>query len=205
MKIELVLEIFITLMIMIDPPGVIAPYLSLTSKMNEVEKKVVLYQATLFSGLLLIGSIFLGHSILNLLGISTFALQIAGGILIFKFGYEIMNDKMREVDADESPGLFPIGFPLIAGPGSITAIIVITSSKEIISTKVIDVLIVSIIVLVVLFFTFIFLKYGSQIMDKLGKKASSTIIKLNALLILTIGIQMILTGINQWIYLTFYL
>ncbi|MGB1981717.1 MAG: MarC family protein, partial [Candidatus Kariarchaeum pelagius] len=104
------IEAFVTLLIMVNPIGVIPPYLNLTSDLNRIERRLILKQAMIFATGIMIVTVFIGKTLLTSLGIDTFALQIAGGILFFKFGYDILNGKTN-VPKDESPGLVPLGFP----------------------------------------------------------------------------------------------
>ncbi|MHA2028141.1 MAG: MarC family protein [Candidatus Kariarchaeaceae archaeon] len=197
-----ILEIFITLLIIVDPPGVIAPYLSLTQSLKMEQKKQILRQAIAFSTSVLVVSAFIGRLILEILGLSTFALQIAGGMLFFKFGYDVMNGKMEEKAENESPGLVPLGFPIIAGPGSITSVILISTTIS--WRNGIDPILVILIlcIIIVLAVTYMVLHYAEPISIKLGPNATNAIVKIFGLLIITIGIQLILSGLQEWI-LTF--
>lgn len=194
------LEITVTLLIMIDPPGVIAPYLSLTGSLDQTEKQKVLSQAFVFSTIVLISSVFIGKAILDLLGISIYALQIAGGIIFFKFGYDVMTGKLEELEENDAPGIVPLGFPVIAGPGSITAVVLLASeitNKQGYITP--DLLVIIASIAVALSITYLTLRYADPITKKIGNNTTTAIVKVVGLLIISIGIQLVLGGLQSWI------
>jgi len=196
---EFVLQTIFTLLIVIDPPGVLAPFLAMTSEFDKKEKKTIVRQAIGFSFIVLVSTIFVGQIILTALGISIYALRIAGGILLFKFGYETMAGTLNITsNPDESPGLVPLGFPIIAGPGSITATILLVQSvkSELEYTGHLAVIVIS--VIICLCFTFLFLWHADTITARVDEKSLNAIIKIIGLLIITIGIQLILTGLQIW-------
>jgi multiple antibiotic resistance protein len=186
------IEAFVTLLIMVNPIGVIPPYLNLTSDLNRIERRLILKQAMIFATGIMIVTVFVGKTLLTGLGIDTFALQIAGGILFFKFGYDILNGKTN-VPKDESPGLVPLGFPLIAGPGSITALIVMTSQYNNFEMYAI------VAIIIVLALTFVIMYFAKAVVKLLGLNATMAVVKIMGLLIISRGIQLILSGLQSWV------
>jgi multiple antibiotic resistance protein len=186
------IEAFVTLLIMVNPIGVIPPYLNLTSDLNRIERRLILKQAMIFAIGIMIVTVFVGKTLLTGLGIDTFALQIAGGILFFKFGYDILNGKTN-VPKDESPGLVPLGFPLIAGPGSITALIVMTSQYNNFEMYAI------VAIIIVLALTFVIMYFAKAVVKLLGLNATMAVVKIMGLLIISRGIQLILSGLQSWV------
>ncbi len=195
----LLLESLFALFITIDPIGVIGPYLSLTSEYDDDEKNKILFSAIKFATTVLIVCLFIGGFILDMFGISTFSLKIAGGILFFKFGYDILNGRKYSKDEEQgNPALVPLGFPIIAGPGSITAVILLSSQ---LSAQIEMSLVLITSIMVIMFLTFISLKHSVKIIKFLGDEATKAIIKITGLLIITIGVQLILSGISDWLLL----
>ena len=186
------IEAFVTLLIMVNPIGVIPPYLNLTSDLKRIERRLILKQAMIFATGIMIVTVFVGKTLLTGLGIDTFALQIAGGILFFKFGYDILNGKTN-VPKDESPGLVPLGFPLIAGPGSITALIVMTSQYNNFELYAI------VAITLVLSLTFVIMYFAKAVVKLLGLNATMAVVKIMGLLIISRGIQLILSGLQSWV------
>jgi len=186
------IEAFVTLLIMVNPIGVIPPYLNLTSDLKRIERRLILKQAMIFATGIMIVTVFVGQTHVTCLGIDTFALQIAGGILFFKFGYDILNGKTN-VPKDESPGLVPLGFPLIAGPGSITALIVMTSQYNNFELYAI------VAITLVLSLTFVIMYFAKAVVKLLGLNATMAVVKIMGLLIISRGIQLILSGLQSWV------
>ena len=188
----LLVEPLITLLIMVNPINVIPSYLSITADLDRPARRQILKQAMVFATLILVSCVFLGRGLLAGLGISTFALQIAGGILFFKFGYEVMTGSL-EAAHDQAPGLVPLGFPIIAGPGSITAIILLSTRRPHIELYLV------IAILLVLALTFVLLYSAKSVVAILGDDATTAIVKLMGLLVITMGIQLILGGLQSWL------
>ena len=82
----LFVESLFALFITINPISVISPYLSITSEYQEKERRKILNSSIKFATIVLITCLFIGGMVLDIFGISTFSLKIAGGILFFKFG-----------------------------------------------------------------------------------------------------------------------
>ncbi len=188
-----------TLFVTINPIAVLATYLSLTSHLTRPQRDIVLKQGIFFALIILFASVFLGNLILKVLGLERYALQIAGGILFFKFGWDAMQSRALAESGDMvTTGLVPLGFPVIAGPGSITAIILFSS----VSSPAINDLYIAIVssVIFCLGLTYFLLKYAESITTKLGKNATIAIVKITGLLIITLGIQLVLSGIADWLH-----
>ena len=132
---EIFINAFITLTVIIDPIGTAAVFCAMTAQFNEKQfRKTAIRAATIAFCLLLFFGLF-GSALLEKLGISLPAFRIAGGILLFVtafrmlFGHpqpeSVKQDKNTYEDHDIA--VFPIAIPLLAGPGCMTAIILLMS------------------------------------------------------------------------------
>ncbi|TNB47213.1 MarC family protein [Martelella lutilitoris] len=132
---------FTTLMVTMDPPGMVPIFLALTVGMTQSERRMVAMRGALISFCLLVAFALLGDRILGALGISMSAFRIAGGILLFWIGCEMIFEKRQErkekttetaITKDNIAHLaaFPLAMPLIAGPGAISATILLGSKME---------------------------------------------------------------------------
>lgn len=194
-------DIFVTLFITINPIAVLATYLSITARYTPKQRKVILKQAIIFSFLVLVLTIYIGGYVLDILGLEKYALMISGGLLFCKFGWEALQNTPLAVHEEDTPtGMVPLGFPVIAGPGSITAIVLFTTislpSEDHGEFKIILTLIVSVCIAI----TFFLLKYAEPITQRLGKNATVAIVRITGLLIVTLGIQLVLSGIGLWLH-----
>lgn len=133
MDYEFLKTAFITLFVAIDPPGLIAIFLSLTAHMSVADRKVTAYHSVMVALGILLAAAFGGRATLDLLGISVPAFRIAGGLLLFYIAFEMVFEKRveRKVHAAEDAvhdhpkniAVFPLAIPMMAGPGAITATI----------------------------------------------------------------------------------
>ncbi len=119
-------EVFVTLFVIMDPPGTIPLFLGLTSGRTQRARKRMALQAVLVAFSVIVVFALFGQSILAYLGISLPALQAAGGLLLLLVALELLTGKEDElaVAKDVNVALVPLGTPLLAGPGAIVATIV---------------------------------------------------------------------------------
>lgn len=132
---------FTTLMVTIDPPGLAPLFLALTSGMNRSQRTQVALRGSLIAFGILAAFALFGSSVLGVLGISIGAFRIAGGLLLFWIAFEMVfekrqdrKEKTAEVaitrDHIHNISVFPLALPLIAGPGAISATILLSGSMQ---------------------------------------------------------------------------
>ena len=135
-NIDALTNAFATFFVTIDPPGQIAIFLALTAGMTSAERKQVAWRGTLIGTVILLGFMMVGGAVLSTLGISIGAFRVAGGALLFYTAFEMVFEKRieRKEGAAEraiskqdiqSIAVFPLAIPLIAGPGAISASILL--------------------------------------------------------------------------------
>ncbi len=134
-----------SLFAVIDPPGCIPFFSGLTSDMDRAQQRRVLLKALTVSLFVLLLFIFVGRQLLELFGITINAFRIAGGVIFFGIGLDMLQSKPQrwrtgirkafardqqeheDDDEDEDPSVTPLAIPLIAGPGSITTVMVLSA------------------------------------------------------------------------------
>ena len=123
---KLFTEVFVTLLVIMDPVGTIPLFLALTSGRSRKARRRLSWQAVLVSMLVIATFALFGQQILRYLGISVAALQGAGGLLLILVALELLTGKQtRDAELpDVNVALVPLGTPLLAGPGAIVATIV---------------------------------------------------------------------------------
>jgi multiple antibiotic resistance protein len=122
-----------TLFVVVDPIGLVPIFLSLTRGMDAAERRRIAVQAPLIAFAVLAGAALVGDWLLRQLGIGLPAFRIAGGLLLFAIAFEMVFERRtdRRANSDSTSGdghsvaAVPLGVPLIAGPGAITAIILL--------------------------------------------------------------------------------
>lgn len=141
MTFEYIMSIFVTLMVIIDPLGIVAIFVSLTAGMTAVQKrKVAIRSALIAMGVLSVFSL-VGDTIISLLGISLPAFRTAGGLMLLWIGFEMVFEKREERKSNaveraitdehvNDVAAFPLAIPLMAGPGAITATMLIAAKAD---------------------------------------------------------------------------
>jgi multiple antibiotic resistance protein len=127
---------FVTLFVVVDPPGMAPIFLGLTAGMPHATKRKIAIEACIIAFCVLAGSALFGTRLLDVLGIGLPAFRIAGGLLLFSIAFEMVFDRRQQRrKVDEAPAgpdtniaAFPIAIPMMAGPGAITACVLLAGS-----------------------------------------------------------------------------
>lgn len=182
------LKAFIPLFVAIDPIGLAAIFLAMSHGIPADKRRRIANQATWTGGGVALLFLFLGTSIFAALGITTGDFQIAGGLILFILAAKDLVQSNAEDPAKMADdfGVVPLGMPLIAGPASITTLIV---TAQTIGVTVTLVALVVNLVLVVLAFA-----YSSVLARWIGATGLRAISKIIAMLLAAIAVSMIRAG-----------
>ena len=192
----LLVKAFIMLFVIMDPSGNIPVFMALTKGMSERGRKKELNYAVLVATILLLLFAFLGKIILYVLGITTDSFMIAGGILLLFFSLDLLRGEHKYVASGESGagvGAVPLGTPLLAGPGAITAVMVIIQSYEKFITGAFVVLFA---IFSAIIATRLVLGQSERIYQILGKVGSEVLSRVMGIIVAAIAIQFIGNGIR---------
>ena len=130
---------FTTLLVTLDPPGLAPVFLGMTTGMNREQRRQVAIRGALVAfGILAVFALF-GASLLGTLGISMGAFRIAGGLLLFWIAFEMVFERRQQrkekssqaaitIDHLRNIAVFPLALPLIAGPGAISATVLLAGT-----------------------------------------------------------------------------
>ena len=125
LDVQLFTSVFVTLFVIMDPPGTVPIFLALTGSMTRQQRTRAARQAILVAFGVIVGFALFGQSLLNYLHVSVEALQAAGGLLLLLVAMELLTGKMDSNEGMEGTqgnvALVPLGTPLLAGPGAIVA------------------------------------------------------------------------------------
>jgi len=185
---EKFLQAFIPLFIAIDPIGLAAIFLSLGSGVPIDIRRKIARQAAMTGGAVALLFLFLGQTIFTALGITVSDFQIAGGLILFVIAArELLHSAAEEPPklADDF-GVVPLGMPLIAGPASITTLLLLAQTLGVLVT--LAALAVNL-VLVVLAFA-----YSGKIGALIGSTGMRAISKIVSLLLAAIAVNMVRRG-----------
>ena len=190
-----IIKYTIALFVVIDPIGTVPLYIALTKNMQKSERKAVSKIAVITAGVLLIVFAVAGTQILSIFGITIFSFMIAGGVLLFIVSIELLTYgawRFGGTVPGES-GVVPLAFPLLAGPGAITSVIISFQAAGLIVTILSIAIVISV--------TYIILLLVNPIYRILGRRGSMIITRVFAVLVAGIAVQYIVEGATQ-IYLT---
>jgi multiple antibiotic resistance protein len=180
----------------LDPIGNLALFMALTKSYSEAQRRRIAFKSILYSFFILTGSILVGRFILQGMGIQLFSLQIAGGIILFIFGMQMIFGKEekyldRKPEKEHDLAVFPLAVPSIAGPGAIMAVIVLTDSS--LYSVPVQVGTFGVMVLVLLF-TFLLFLLANPIHKIIGKNGSLILVKVMGMILAALSVQLILDG-----------
>jgi len=199
---------FTSVFVVISPISGVVTFISLTSKMTREEKNQIAKKSVTLACLIAFFFAVTGNIILELFSISVDSLRVAGGILLFSIAFDMMHAKIsRESITEEEISqsqerediwVFPIGLPLLTGPGAISTVIVLMGSTENIEQKII--ILVSII-LTFIFCLYIFL-FSRRIHKFIGYNGMLVFTRLMGLLLAALAVNLTSAGLINIFSLT---
>ncbi len=196
-----ILPTFLIFWATIDPVGTIPVFIATTNGFSNQAKRAVAYRAALVSGSILLGFIAVGELILNGLGISLDAFQIAGGIVLFLFALTMIfgegkpsaEEKMITENLDVA--VFPIAVPSLASPGAMLTAVLLTQNEEF---SLLDQATTALIMVAVVFVSFGFMLLSSQIGRLIGSSGASIVSRVDGMILAAIAVDNILQGITHY-------
>ena len=190
---------FVTFLVIMDPPGLAPIFAALTQGMDAKRRRVIALRACLVAGGVLLAFAAFGEQLLGFIGISMYSFRVAGGILLFLTALDMLferRNKKRKDRSDEDPhddpSVFPIAIPLIAGPGTIATVILLTGQQpgwEGFATVVG-------IMLGVLVLNFLCLLAAGAIDRILGKTGITVLTRILGMLLAALAVQFVLDGLR---------
>lgn len=194
-------KIFFTVLIVLDPLGIIPQFLSLTSSLDDIMRKKVVKKAIFVAALVLALFVLCGKILLTFFGITPGAFYISGGILFFLIAFQMIYSKPARIkhtpntedDNNDTMmvAVFPLAIPFIAGPGLLTIIMLYVSNP----TYGIDTIIMLVIALILgLIVEFITLRFASVFLQKIGRTGMFVIEKIMGIILSGFAVQLIYEG-----------
>jgi multiple antibiotic resistance protein len=192
---------FVTLFVIIDPIGLAPFFVAITQGMSARRRRSVALRAVMVGGgVLFLFSIF-GESVLGFVGISMPAFRIAGGILLFLTALEMLfnrrsqrREDQSEDDSEGDPSVFPLAIPLIAGPGAITSVILLTEKHQGgLGVGQVTMVMVSVLILVYVMFAI-----GPVLERLLGKIGINVVTRILGMLLAALAVQFVMDGITTF-------
>lgn len=194
-------KFFISLFALVNPIGNIPIFSSITSGLTSAERNAVNIKTSIAIAVVLLVSLFLGQLILNFFGISINSFRIAGGILVIMISISMVQGKISEESQNKEEknrlaniqnfAIVPLAIPIMAGPGSISSVIVFGAKHN----SWIDLIGLSLSIIVFGLCCYLLFKSSSTLLKILGKTGSNVITRIMGLLLLALGVEMITGGV----------
>ncbi len=199
------LTILIGLFSLINPLSALPIYIGLTSEDTEETKLRTLKKTCFYILIICLVSYYLGVYLLNFFGITIPALRVAGGLIIFRSGWQLLNvthkkelkgNIKEDADKKDDISLTPLAMPLLAGPGSMSFLITLFSNRSDSINQALfqDLAAISAIIVVVFSIYFIF-KFAPRLMKYTGQSGLTALSKVMGFIVTGIGVQMILSSL----------
>jgi len=197
---------FVTLFVVIDPVALVPVFIALTRGSSDPLRRRIAMRACLMAIFLLMLFGLFGDAVLNFIGISMPAFRIAGGILLFLTALDMLFERRTkrrkgqaqeaEDDADhDDPSVFPLGVPLIAGPGSMATMVLLAGAPGVTWP---EALAIHAIMVVVVGITFVCL-LGAGLMERaLGPVGINVVTRLLGMLLAALSVQFVLDGLRTF-------
>lgn len=200
---DIVFNAFVTVLVTIDPPGLAPLFLALTPGMNRAQRSQVAVRATVIGFAVLAVFAIAGPAILSVFGITLPAFRVAGGLLLFFIAFEMIFEHRQERkgrsadtaitrDHIRNIAAFPLAIPLMAGPGAISATVLLSGSF----TGVAGHLTLVAIIALCLGLTWLTFAAAERVDRFLGETGRSILTRLLGVILAALAVQFVADGIK---------
>jgi len=203
MLLDFAVSALLTLFVVVDPVGLVPTFLVVTHGLPEQARRSVALRASMIAGAILIGTALIGDWLFRSLGISLSAFRIAGGVLLFAIAFEMLFGvrARREGEAAEQAieehvrniAAFPLAIPLMAGPGAITATVLLAGRANGHPALIALLIAVAVLVSTACFVAFFF---ATPISRLLGMTGNIVLSRLLGVLLAALAVQYVVDGIR---------
>jgi multiple antibiotic resistance protein len=200
MHVKLFGEIFVTLLVIVDPPGMIPVFLALTSSLTARERIRAGTQAVALALGVIVVFAVAGQTLLDYLHVELPALQGAGGLLLVLVALQLLTgqtDKPEEQGRTSNVALVPIGTPLLAGPGAIVATMLFVRRADGVG----DYVVIGLAIVAVMFTVWLVLRFSNVIVKLLRPGGIEVLTRIAGLLLAAIAVQLIADAVDAFVKL----
>lgn len=204
MDIELFFSALAVLFVIIDPPGCAPIFATLTKGTSRKHQNAMAVKSVLIAAIVLFGFAYLGEFVFVKLGLSLDALRIAGGIMLFIIGLNMVFEKrtekrrdraedvLDEIDDPEDISVFPMGIPMIAGPGTMGSLLIFMSEAQSQSQELAILAALGVTLLITLFSFLI----SGPLMKLMGESFAEVLTRVLGVLLATLAVQFVIDGVR---------
>lgn len=200
---ELFISAFVTLFVVIDPPGCAPIYASMTTGASEAQRRSMAIRAVMIATAILVVFALWGKQVLGVLGIDLDSFRIAGGIMLFLIAMDMVFEKRTQRREDraqkivetpevEDVSVFPMAMPMIAGPGSIATIMLLMGRADGMTERLAVVAALAAVLILMLGA----LIAAGPLMKMLGQKIEAVITRLLGVLLAALAAQFVIDGLK---------
>ena len=194
---EKIIRDFMTIWTTVDPITNLALFAGLTAAMHRSERRRVAWRASLYAAIILVVAVVIGQILLDAMGIRLRSLQVAGGCILFVFGLQMVFGWIDQSGASVEKGrdlaVFPLAVPAIAGPGAITAIILLTDNDVYSVTERAE---TGVVLLIVLALNYILLLLSDAILRVIGQQGAAVLTRVMGIILTALSVEFVLTGLS---------
>jgi multiple antibiotic resistance protein len=195
------LFVFTSFVAIINPLGVTPVFLAMTSDLSGKHQRRTALKAVITAFVVLTLFAFAGRLLFQFFGISVNGFRVAGGVIFFIMGYDMLNARLSRIKYDDKDfeeelddiAITPLGIPMIAGPGAITNAIVLMQDAH---NDHIKQLILPIAIFIVLMATYLTLIGGGRVMKVMGETGNKIMLKLMGLIMMVIAVEFFFAGLK---------
>jgi len=195
--------VIVTLFAIVDPIGTLPFFVALTDGFGEADRSVILRRSVLVLGGILTAFALVGRFLFAAFGFTLGAFEIAGGILLFMVAYDMLQgevtrtrlssqDRADAIAQRDELSVFPIGIPLLAGPGAISTVMIYEGNA---GTDTLGILATFVAIGVTTVATYFVLRYGQRILRAIGRVGIMAMTRILGLLLAAVGVQFVVNGV----------
>ncbi|OYW57971.1 MAG: hypothetical protein B7X99_08495 [Rhizobiales bacterium 17-65-6] len=197
---------FVTLWAVLEPISHLSLFLAFTSEMTKAQRHKAAVLACFFAFLILVFFILVGRALLDAMEISELSFRIAGGLVLFMYATSMIFSEPHtpqaiEVDSDKhvaSMAVYPLAIPVIAGPGAILTVVILSdNNRHILSQQAVTIGVIAVLMLILMVLFWL----GDYVIRVIGASGASLIRRIMGLILAALSVDIVLTALAKWLSL----
>jgi multiple antibiotic resistance protein len=192
--------VFTSFFTLINPLGVMPIFMTMTVDLSEAERNKTAKKASIIAFLSMIAFAFSGQFLFKFFGISVDSLKVAGGIIFFFVGQDMLNARLGRMRITEETineyvsdiSITPLAIPMICGPGAIANSIILMEDSQTLELK----LILISVILIMGLLTYVILLASSRIIHFLGETGNKVLMRIMGLIVMVIAVEFFFNGLT---------
>lgn len=197
------LTAFTTILTIVNPVGALGPFIAMTIADAPEKKRSIAFRAAIVSGFILAGCAAVGAFLFKFYGITVPALKIAGGVLLFFVGFDMINarqSRSKQTEEEQTEGVaksdvavFPLAIPLLSGPGAIVSVFMLADKANTWERHAAIYIAITCVSLI----SWIALREAPRIVRLLGQIGLNVMSRLMGVMLAAIAVQFMIDGIRE--------